>query len=340
MAKRLDGDRRFCSQRTWPPWHWVGFLAVSWLLASITGDGAAAETPAADAAAPGKAALESAEGTDFDGEQVVAEVGSRRLTLGELMFRFASLPPEVRGRYGSRLDVFLDDVVSNLLVVAEAERLRVDEDPLFATLMQLQREQVLRDLYARRTVLSQVDEATVERRYGEEAATRFERRPRVRVRHILVTPVDEPASFHRDGEDAVGEAAARLKMKSLQRQLASTAVSFEELARQASEDASAPEGGDLGWLDPSELSPPLAKATMDLPLGEVSEVIVSPLGLHLLRVDDRRPAGRIPLDVVYELLYQEIVGERLQFLGPTAQQDRQRLLDGGDVRVFPERLPW
>lgn len=276
----------------------------------------------------------------FDSTTVVAEIGDRQLTLGELMIRFATLPPEVRARYGSRLDVFLDDVVSNLLVVAEAERLEVSEDPLFETLMEIHREQVLRDLYARRTVLSQVDEPTVRRRYEEQVAGRFERRPRVRLRHILVTPVAETRLFHSDGEDAVGAAAARLKVTSLKERLTTGEISFDALARQASEDASAPDGGDLGWLEPSELDPALAKIAMTLPLGEVSDVVPSALGFHLVEVIDRRLAGQIPLAMVYELLYQEVVGERAPFLGQAAAKDRQRLMQEATVQLFPERLPW
>lgn len=287
----------------------------------------------------GTQAQESVGTQPFDAATVVAQIGNRDLTLGELMFRFATLPPETRQRYGSRLDVFLDDVVSNLLVAEEAERLGVDDDPRFELLMQIQREEVLRDLYARRTVLSQVDEATLTERYEAQRETRFERRPRVRVRHILVTPVADGQRFS-DAEDAVGEEMARRKIEGLRQRIFQGSETFDAVAREASEDASAPDGGDLGWLAPSELDPVLAKAAQELGPGEVSEVLRSGLGFHLVWVDDQRPAGQIPLPVVRELIYQEIVGEQLPFLAPVAEKDRRRLGQEADIQVFPERLPW
>ena len=275
----------------------------------------------------------------FDAATVVAQIGDRSLTLGELMFRFATLPPEVRHRYGSRLDAFLDDVVSNLLVAAEAERLGVDDDPRFELLMQIQREDVLRDLYARRTVLSQVDDPTVTERYESQREARFDRAARVRIRHILVTPVADGQRFSA-AEDAVGEETARRKIEELRQRLVDGDEAFDAVARQASEDASAPDGGDLGWLDPSQLDPVLAKTAQTLTPGAISEVLRSELGFHLVRVEDRRPAGQIPLSVVHELLYQELVGEQLPFLAPVAGKDRQRLRQEADIQIFPERLPW
>ncbi len=63
---------------------------------------------------------------------------------------------------------------------------------------------------------------------------------------------------------------------------------FEELAMAFSEDASAPKGGDLGWLNPGETVPEFERAMVTLKIGEISSVIQSPFGFHLIRVDARR----------------------------------------------------
>lgn len=63
---------------------------------------------------------------------------------------------------------------------------------------------------------------------------------------------------------------------------------FEELARLYSEDASAPQGGDLGWLSPGETVPAFEQAMNALQPGQVSEPVLSQFGWHLIRVDDRR----------------------------------------------------
>lgn len=66
--------------------------------------------------------------------------------------------------------------------------------------------------------------------------------------------------------------------------------SFEEVARIHSEDGSAPRGGDLGWLGPSDTVPEFEKVMDSLKVGDLSEPVKSPFGWHLIRVDERRTA--------------------------------------------------
>lgn len=63
---------------------------------------------------------------------------------------------------------------------------------------------------------------------------------------------------------------------------------FGELAKRYSEDASAPQGGDLGWLSPGETVPAFEQAMNALQNGQVSEPVKSPFGWHLIEVEDRR----------------------------------------------------
>lgn len=64
--------------------------------------------------------------------------------------------------------------------------------------------------------------------------------------------------------------------------------SFEDLARRHSDDATAPQGGDLGWLSPGETVPAFEQAMNSLRPGEISEPIKSPFGWHIIEVLERR----------------------------------------------------
>lgn len=64
--------------------------------------------------------------------------------------------------------------------------------------------------------------------------------------------------------------------------------SFEELARRNSDDATAPQGGDLGWLSPGETVPAFEQAMNALQPGDISEPVKSPFGWHLIQVLERR----------------------------------------------------
>ena len=63
---------------------------------------------------------------------------------------------------------------------------------------------------------------------------------------------------------------------------------FGEQAKLYSQDASAPQGGDLGWINPGDTVPEFEKAMENLAIGEVSEIIKTPFGVHLILVQERR----------------------------------------------------
>jgi peptidyl-prolyl cis-trans isomerase SurA len=64
--------------------------------------------------------------------------------------------------------------------------------------------------------------------------------------------------------------------------------SFADVARAVSDDASAPQGGDLGWLNPGETVPEFERAMDALQPGQLSEPVQSPFGWHLILVQERR----------------------------------------------------
>lgn len=103
----------------------------------------------------------------------------------------------------------------------------------------------------------------------------------VKVRHIFVA-VDEHA-------DAATVKAARTKINSIKAQ--TTAATFEETAKKASEDAySKAQGGLLGWFTVLQIPYAVENAAYETPVGEVSEVVRSPYGFHIVKVDETRPA--------------------------------------------------
>jgi peptidyl-prolyl cis-trans isomerase SurA len=81
---------------------------------------------------------------------------------------------------------------------------------------------------------------------------------------------------------------AKQRLNLLRQRIVSGGEDFGTLARQNSQDASAPQGGDLGWLSPGETVPPFEQAMNALQPGDISEPIQSPFGWHLIQVLERR----------------------------------------------------
>lgn len=97
-----------------------------------------------------------------------------------------------------------------------------------------------------------------------------------RARHILVRI-----------NEVVSEAEARRKLENVRERIVN-GVDFAEQARLYSQDGSAAKGGDLGWLNPGDTVPEFERGMDALKPNELSPVIQSPFGMHLIQVQERR----------------------------------------------------
>ena len=94
----------------------------------------------------------------------------------------------------------------------------------------------------------------------------------------------------------LAEAAAVEKLAAFRRRIVAGQADFAALARENSQDASAREGGDLGWVGAGAFVPEFEKVMNSLGLNEISEPLVSRFGVHLLQVLERRETAMTPRD--------------------------------------------
>lgn len=135
--------------------------------------------------------------------------------------------------------------------------------------------------------------------YYEQNKNRFGQPERRRASHIMIELAPGAS------EDA--RKAARIKADDLARQAAADPAQFAELARKNSQDAgSAANGGDLGWLAPGMLTGPLEKAIFGQAKDQVSGVVESPSGLHIVKVTEIQPAAIKPLAEVKDQITGEV----------------------------------
>jgi peptidyl-prolyl cis-trans isomerase SurA len=97
------------------------------------------------------------------------------------------------------------------------------------------------------------------------------------ARHILLRPSAQ-----------LSQATAVARLKEMRQQITSGRADFARVARDNSEDGSAPQGGDLGWASPGQFVPEFEQAMNRLAINEVSEPVQSRFGLHLLQVLERK----------------------------------------------------
>jgi peptidyl-prolyl cis-trans isomerase SurA len=99
------------------------------------------------------------------------------------------------------------------------------------------------------------------------------------ARHILLR--------HRPG---VTDLEAQRRLNGFRDQIKVKASDFAQLAKKHSEDGSASNGGNLGWMSPGELVPEFEQAMNQLNINEVSDPVRTEFGWHLIQVVERRQA--------------------------------------------------
>ena len=131
-----------------------------------------------------------------------------------------------------------------------------------------------------------------------------------RARHILLRPSAQ-----------LPQEAALRRLAEFKRQIASGSRSFEQLARDNSEDGSAAQGGDLGWASPGGFVPEFEDAMNGLAPNGLSDPVVSRFGVHLIQVVERREVTLEPKQVreqarniLREQKFEEAYGEWMREL--------------------------
>lgn len=157
-----------------------------------------------------------------------------------------------------------------------------------------------------------------------------------RARHILIA-ADEKA-------DAATQAAAQQKAEELLKEIKAKPESFSDLAQKHSQDpGSAAKGGDLGFFEHKTMVKPFADAAFALNSGEVSGVVKSPFGYHIIRLDDIKPAKVPALQTVRQQVENDFTQERLKqhfasdanLLAEEVNKDRSALKAAADKLGLP-----
>lgn len=125
--------------------------------------------------------------------------------------------------------------------------------------------------------------------YYDEHLEEFEEQDQVRASHILL------AFSESDTDEQKKE--KREKIESLLDQVKNQGGDFAELAAEHSDCPSGKSaGGDLDFFTKERMVPPFAEAAFALPVGEISDVVETQFGYHIIRVTDRREARTVPFE--------------------------------------------
>jgi peptidyl-prolyl cis-trans isomerase D len=157
--------------------------------------------------------------------------------------------------------------------------------------------------------------------YREHVEDRFTDADEVRARHILIK-IDP-------GADEAAKSKARAEADDLLKQVRAGG-DFEALAKAHSKDpGSAAKGGDLGFFPRGRMVPTFDAAAFALAPGQVSEVVETPFGFHIIKVEEKKAGGVRPFEAVRDQIEKELTAERsLELARKQADSDRRTVVRG------------
>ena len=257
--------------------------------------------------------------------EVIARVNGRTITKAEFQLAVRNLESQAGGPVpADRRDAIyrqvLDQLVAFRLLVQECEarKIAVPETEVTARVGEIRKqfpdEQAFKTALAQRQttpeqLTSDIRDQLAAMKVVEAAVTptvavgdqqvsefytknpeRFQQPEAVRTSHILIR-VPEKA-------DAAARRAARVEADRV-RAAAFRGEDFAALARQHSHDqGSAANGGDLGFIARGQTVPAFEEAAFSLKPGQVSQVVETTFGFHVMKVGEHRAARTVPLDEV------------------------------------------
>ena len=143
------------------------------------------------------------------------------------------------------------------------------------------------------------------RAFYDQNPDKFKQGDKVRASHILLK-VDSaaPAASKKQVQERIAGLLKRAR----------SGEDFAALASKHSEDGSARQGGDLGYFESREMVGPFSEAAFKLKPGEISDVVTTEFGYHIIKVTDKRTATTIP--------YDKASGQIVEFLSRQKKQER------------------
>ena len=166
------------------------------------------------------------------------------------------------------------------------------------------------------------DEAV--RAFYEQHPDQFAETEAVRASHILIETESDAAPAERDD--------ARARAEAIRSEAAAAGADFAALAREHSDDsATAPAGGDLGFVVRGQTVPPFEEALFALQPGEIGPVAESRFGFHVIGAHGRRDARVVPFEEAGGGIRRMLVAQARQAL--TAELIA-RLRSAGEIETY------
>lgn len=240
----------------------------------------------------------------------------------EIQMELERVPAEARAQLSNpaAMQNNLANVYARRVLANDAVKEGLDKNPLVLAAIEKAKERILSD-----AMLEKIDQKNQPSLQDMESwaqtsykanSKKYEQPEQVRASHILIR---------------TAEPDARAKAEAIRKELRSGA-DFSKLAKEKSQDpGSAAKGGDLGFFARGRMIKPFEDTAFGMSkAGDISDVIESPFGFHVIRLDEKKPAGLQPFAEVKDSLLRQAQNE---ILNKGRFDEKDRILKGAEFNA-------
>lgn len=261
---------------------------------------------------------------------VLARIGQRTITSGDLQKIIGSYTDEQQQAFEQVPEnkvKLLQRLVEELVLSAEARKLGIDRDSVVRERVERLVNSQLATELLKREVTDKIKVTDSDARiYYELNKDDFKAPETVRARHILVNAGKTATEDEKE--------KAREKAEGLLKRL-KDGEAFDKLASEFSDDtASKAKGGDLGFFEKGKMIPAFESALVSLKPGEMSGIIETRFGYHIIKLEERKDAHIRPFEEVKKQITEKLLKD---FTNSKTNDYIETLIKTEKVEVYPQR---
>ena len=239
------------------------------------------------------------------GGAVIARVDGEIITLEAYQNSIADSSGSQKyrmNRQGMKQEM-LTKMINDLLIQKEAVRRKLDQDEEIQKKIERYKNRIIKlKLFSEvAKERSAVDDEEI-KAYYEKNKVRYKQSEKIKARQILI--------HLPPGSDEQKITSSRVKAEEIHKR-AMAGENFAELAKNYSEGPAAKRGGDLGYFTRGRMIKEVDEVAFALSnIGDISDIIKSKYGYHIIKLEERQPAKELPLEAVKDRIVRQLKSKK------------------------------
>jgi len=279
-----------------------------------------------------------------DADKLVARVNGEEITNRDLDAIWSRVPKNVQVQYAKNggKEVFLKNYVSKHLLVQDAVKSGFAAKVGAPKELDAESESALFDQYVREVIAAPLITEADMRAVYDVKKSEFVAPEQGRLKIIRGLKKDKPEIAREAVSKAMVELfAARTALAEkygFDKAVAPLSAKFSEVAARVSDDPSAIDGGNLGWVALHTVDPKVAEAVRTMKPGTISGILETRDAFQLVLVQEYRPSGVQPFESAKPALREFIMARDARKVMAAIQARSQELSAKGKVEIFPQNV--